>query len=82
MKYELERLGKFIRRPLLLAMLICTGLLLVPALYRYNFKAQTRGNSRCSEGWYIDVFTDMGRAAEEETFRITSNNNRVCFTSK
>ena len=32
-------------------------------------------------GQHIDVFTGMGRAAEEETFRITSNNNRVCFTS-
>ena len=33
-------------------------------------------------GQHIDVFTGMGRAAEEETFRITSNNNRVCFTTK
>src|SRR5689334_19821360 len=33
-------------------------------------------------GQHIDVFTGMGRAAEEETFRITSDNNRVCFTSK
>ena len=32
-------------------------------------------------GQHIDVFTGMGKAAEEETFRITSNNNRVCFQS-
>jgi 3D (Asp-Asp-Asp) domain-containing protein len=30
-------------------------------------------------GQHIDVFTGTGRSAEEETFRITSNNNRVCF---
>jgi hypothetical protein len=53
MKYELEKRGEFIRRPLLLATLIFIGLLLVPALYRYNYKAQTRGKSTCSEGWYI-----------------------------
>src|SRR5262249_13227029 len=33
-------------------------------------------------GQHIDVFTGTGRAAEEETFRVTSNNNRVCFTAK
>jgi len=33
-------------------------------------------------GQHIDVFTGTGKTAEEETFRITSNNNRVCFTSK
>jgi 3D (Asp-Asp-Asp) domain-containing protein len=200
MKYEMKKRGEFIKRPLLLAMLICTGLLLVPALYRYDSNAQTQGKSTCSEGWYItgyyvpqegelpgapeeinvervgnltfsqeflnetrtegwgitryswalgyysggwhrsdrgpldasgnllvegavaidrslippgaevqistlpspwssktfratdvgvgivgqhiDVFTGMGRTAEEETFRITSNNNRVCFASK
>jgi 3D (Asp-Asp-Asp) domain-containing protein len=32
-------------------------------------------------GQHIDVFTGTGRVAEEETFRITSNNNRVCFTT-
>lgn len=32
-------------------------------------------------GQHIDVFTGTGNAAEEETFRITSNNNRVCFNS-
>jgi len=32
-------------------------------------------------GQHIDVFTGTGRVAEQETFRITSNNNRVCFTS-
>jgi 3D (Asp-Asp-Asp) domain-containing protein len=32
-------------------------------------------------GQHIDVFTGTGRAAEQETFRITSENNRVCFTS-
>src|ERR1051325_6343819 len=31
-------------------------------------------------GQHIDVFTGTGLAAEQETFRITSNNNRVCFT--
>jgi 3D (Asp-Asp-Asp) domain-containing protein len=31
-------------------------------------------------GQHIDVFTGTGRTAEEETFRITSDNNRVCFT--
>lgn len=33
------------------------------------------------EGQHIDVFTGMGLAAEQETFRITSNNNRVCLTT-
>lgn len=32
-------------------------------------------------GQHIDVFTGVGRAAEEETFRITSENNRVCFNT-
>jgi len=32
-------------------------------------------------GPHIDVFTGVGSTAEQETFRITSNNNRVCFTS-
>lgn len=32
-------------------------------------------------GQHIDVFTGIGSAAEQETLRITSNNNRVCFTS-
>ena len=32
-------------------------------------------------GHHIDVFTGTGSAAEEETFRITSENNRVCVTS-
>jgi 3D (Asp-Asp-Asp) domain-containing protein len=32
-------------------------------------------------GQHIDVFTGTGRTAEEETFRITSNDNRVCFKS-
>ena len=31
-------------------------------------------------GQHIDVFTGTGKAAEEETFRITSNNNRVCYS--
>ena len=30
-------------------------------------------------GQHIDVFTGTGNTAEEETFRITSENNRVCF---
>jgi 3D (Asp-Asp-Asp) domain-containing protein len=33
------------------------------------------------EGQHIDVFTGIGLAAEQETFRITSNNNRVCATT-
>jgi hypothetical protein len=32
-------------------------------------------------GQHIDVFTGTGTTAEQETFRITSNDNRVCFTS-
>ena len=32
-------------------------------------------------GQHIDVFTGIGSAAEQETFRITSDNNRVCFTN-
>jgi 3D (Asp-Asp-Asp) domain-containing protein len=32
-------------------------------------------------GQHIDVFTGTGSAAEQETFRITSENNRVCITS-
>ena len=33
-------------------------------------------------GQHIDVFTGTGSAAEEETLRITSNNNHVCYTSE
>ena len=33
------------------------------------------------DGQHIDVFTGTGSAAEQETFRITSENNRVCVTS-
>ena len=43
-----------------------------------TFRATDVGNG--ITGQHIDVFTGMGRVAEEETFRITSNNNRVCFT--
>src|SRR5690242_5580337 len=32
-------------------------------------------------GQHIDVFTGTGNAAEQETFRITSENNRVCVTN-
>ena len=32
-------------------------------------------------GQHIDVFTGTGKNAEQETFRITSENNRVCVTS-
>jgi membrane-bound lytic murein transglycosylase len=44
-----------------------------------TFRANDVGNG--ITGQHIDVFTGMGRVAEEETFRITSNNNRVCFTT-
>ena len=44
-----------------------------------TFRATDIGNG--ITGQHIDVFTGMGRVAEEETFRITSNNNRVCFTN-
>lgn len=42
-----------------------------------TFRATDIGNGIV--GQHIDVFTGTGLAAEEETFRITSNNNRVCF---
>ena len=32
-------------------------------------------------GQHIDVFTGVGSTTEQETFRITSENNRVCFKS-
>lgn len=32
-------------------------------------------------GQHIDVFTGTGKDAEQETFRITSENNRVCVTN-
>jgi len=44
-----------------------------------TFRATDIGNG--ITGQHIDVFTGLGRAAEEETFRITSNNNRVCFST-
>ena len=44
-----------------------------------TFRATDIGNGIV--GQHIDVFTGTGLAAEEETFRITSNNNRVCFMS-
>jgi 3D (Asp-Asp-Asp) domain-containing protein len=42
-----------------------------------TFRATDIGNGII--GQHIDVFTGTGLAAEQETFRITSNNNRVCF---
>ena len=42
-----------------------------------TFRATDVGNGIV--GQHIDVFTGTGLAAEQETFRITSNNNRVCF---
>ncbi len=42
-----------------------------------TFRATDIGNGIV--GQHIDVFTGIGLAAEQETFRITSNNNRVCF---
>ena len=42
-----------------------------------TFRATDIGNGIV--GQHIDVFTGTGLAAEQETFRITSNNNRVCF---
>ena len=33
-------------------------------------------------GQHIDIFTGTGATAEQETFRITSNNNRVCFATR
>ena len=42
-----------------------------------TFRATDIGNGIV--GHHIDVFTGTGTAAEQETFRITSNNNRVCF---
>jgi 3D (Asp-Asp-Asp) domain-containing protein len=44
-----------------------------------TFRATDIGNG--ITGHHIDVFTGTGRAAEEETFRITSENNRVCFVT-
>ena len=44
-----------------------------------TFRATGVGNGIV--GQHIDVFTGIGLAAEQETFRITSNNNRVCFGS-
>ena len=43
-----------------------------------TFKATDIGNGIV--GQHIDVYTGTGKVAEEETFRITSNNNRVCYT--
>jgi 3D (Asp-Asp-Asp) domain-containing protein len=42
-----------------------------------TFRATDIGNGIV--GQHIDVFTGTGLAAEQETFRITSNNNHVCF---
>lgn len=42
-----------------------------------TFRATDIGNGIV--GQHIDVFTGTGLAAEQETFRITSDNNRVCF---
>jgi 3D (Asp-Asp-Asp) domain-containing protein len=44
-----------------------------------TFSATDIGNGIV--GQHIDVFTGTGSTAEQETFRITSNNNRVCFSS-
>lgn len=41
------------------------------------FRATDIGNGIV--GQHIDVFTGTGLTAEQETFRITSINNRVCF---
>src|ERR1044072_191817 len=53
MKYESKKRAEFIKTVLPLAALICIGVLLGPALNRYNSKAQTPGKSICSDGWYI-----------------------------
>jgi 3D (Asp-Asp-Asp) domain-containing protein len=45
-----------------------------------TFRATDVGNGIV--GQHIDVFTGTGLAAEQETFRITSNDNRVCFSNK
>lgn len=42
-----------------------------------TFRATDVGNGII--GQHIDVFTGTGSTAEQETFRITSNDNRVCF---
>jgi len=45
-----------------------------------TFRATDIGNG--ISGQHIDVFTGTGSNAEQETFRITSDNNRVCYASK
>jgi len=45
-----------------------------------TFRATDIGNGIV--GQHIDVFTGTGLTAEQETFRITSNNNRVCFMTE
>lgn len=60
---------------MLFAVLICVCLLLLnsaPAIYSSTARSRFQ---------HIDVFTGIGSAAEQETFRITSDNNRVCFTN-
>jgi len=44
-----------------------------------TFQATDIGNGIV--GQHIDVFTGTGKEAEQETFRITSENNRVCVTN-
>jgi 3D (Asp-Asp-Asp) domain-containing protein len=44
-----------------------------------TFRATDVGNGIV--GQHIDVYTGTGSTAEQETFRITSNNNRVCFVN-
>ena len=43
-----------------------------------TFRATDVGNGIV--GQHIDVFTGTGSTAEQETFRITSNDNHVCFS--
>jgi len=44
-----------------------------------SFRATDIGNGIV--GQHIDVFTGTGKVAEQETFRITSENNRVCVAN-
>jgi 3D (Asp-Asp-Asp) domain-containing protein/peptidoglycan/xylan/chitin deacetylase (PgdA/CDA1 family) len=50
---------------------------LTPPWNNYFFAATDTGG--VIKGQHVDVYTGEGKAAEQETFRITSSNNEVCY---
>ena len=46
-----------------------------------TFTATDTGQADTVNGKHVDIFTGAGKAAEQETFRITNHHNKVCEAS-